>query len=72
MTLLGAEQKAAGVAGAGLGKLVPGHGAKCQWMVSCVHPKYGTPAATAIADAMWELWLSSVVHSTATLPSRVQ
>ena len=61
MNVLGAEQMAGGVAGAAVGKLMPGQGATYEWDVACVHPKYGTPAATAIADAMWDLWLSNVV-----------
>jgi len=67
MNVLGAEQKAAGVLGSAVGKLVLGQGAKCAWTVLCGHPKYGTPGATAIADAMWDLWLSKVVNSTATI-----
>jgi len=62
MNVLGAVQKASGVPGAEVGKLVPGAGAHCDWEVACVHPKYGTPSGTAIADAMWDLWLSKVIN----------
>jgi len=66
MNVLGTLQKAAGISGAETGHLVLGKagadwGSKCSWMISCVHPKYGTPAATGIADAMWDLWLSNIV-----------
>ena len=57
MNILGAVQHASGVAGASRGHPVPTEGAKCEWMVGCVHPKYGTPTATAIGTALWDLWL---------------
>jgi hypothetical protein len=60
MNVLGAVQQASGVPGAAVGKPVLGFGANCSWEVACVHAKYGTPAATGIADAMWDLWLSNV------------
>ena len=61
MNILGTVQKAAGIEGAEVGTLVLGQGAKCEWTVSCVHPKYGTPAATAIGEAMYDLWISKVI-----------
>jgi hypothetical protein len=64
MNILGAVQHASGVPGASLGHLnVSGGGAKCDWMHDCVHAKYGTPAAKAIGDAMWSLWLEPLVRS---------
>lgn len=53
LNLVGTVQKAAGIPGADVGKPVLGQGAKCEWTVDCVHPKYGTPAGTAFAEAMW-------------------
>jgi hypothetical protein len=61
MNILGTTQKAAGIEGADVGTLVLGEGAKCSWTVSCVHTEYGTPAASAIGSAMFDLWLSNVV-----------
>jgi hypothetical protein len=61
MNILGTVQKAAGIKGAAVGTLVVGQGAKCDWTVECVHAKYGTPAATAIGDAMYDLWVSKVI-----------
>lgn len=64
MNVLGTVQKASGVAGAQVGKLVLGVGVNCDWEVECVHPKYGTPAGTGIADSMWDLWLSKLKNQT--------
>ena len=49
-----------------MGKLVFGQGARCDWEVACVHAKYGTPAATGLADAWWDLWLSKVLDTNQT------
>merc|ERR1719155_288215 len=57
MNVLGAVQQASGVPGASIGHPVTSAGSRCDWMLACVHPKYGTPTATAIGEAMWELWL---------------
>lgn len=64
MNVLGTVQKASGVAGAQVGNLVLGVGVNCDWEVECVHPKYGTPAGTGIADSMWDLWLSKLTNQT--------
>jgi hypothetical protein len=61
MNILGTVQMAAGIKGAAVGTLVLGQGAKCDWTVSCVHTKYGTPAAAAIGEAMYDLWVSKVI-----------
>ena len=60
INLLGACQAASGVPGASVGHPVATAGSKCSWMIACVHPKYGTPTATAVGDAMWDLWLSNL------------
>jgi len=59
MNILGAVQEASGVSGASRGYPALTGGAKCSWMVACVHPKYGTPTATAVGTAMWDLWLAN-------------
>lgn len=56
--LIGAVQKAAGVAGADVGKPVLDKGAKCEWTTFCVHPKYNSPAGKAWGDAWWNLYFS--------------
>eukprot|EP00947_MAST-08B_sp_MAST-8B-sp1_P005577 g5577.t1 len=63
MNVLGAAQQASGVAGASVGHPMTTAGSRCDWFVACVHPKYGTPTATAIGKAMWDLWLSNVTAS---------
>ena len=69
MNILGTVQKAAGIPGASVGRLVVGQGARCDWEVECVHAKYGTPAATGIATAMWDLWVSKVLpNATSSTP----
>mmetsp|Transcript_66949 Transcript_66949/g.150473 ORF Transcript_66949/g.150473 Transcript_66949/m.150473 type:complete len:293 (+) Transcript_66949:105-983(+) len=52
----GAVQKAAGVPGADVGRPVLTQGGPCKWYTLCVHPKYGTPAATAVGEAFWDLY----------------
>jgi hypothetical protein len=59
MNILGAVQAASGVPGASVGHPVKSAGSKCDWMVACVHPKYGTPTASAVGQAMWDLWLAN-------------
>ena len=55
-------QEASGVPGASMGHLnVTGGGAKCEYMTSCVHPVYGTPAADAIGQGFYDLWISQVL-----------
>ena len=62
MNLLGAVQAASGDKAARTGHLdVNGGGAKCAWMTACVHPLYATPAAKAIGDAFWNLWLEPII-----------
>ena len=62
MNLLGAIQQALGVPGASVGRLnITGGGAPHEWMIYCVHPIYGTPAAEAVRDALWDLWLAPLV-----------
>ena len=63
MNVLGACQQASGVSGASPGHPVLTGGSRCDWMVACVHPKYGTPTATAIGDAMWSSWLENATAS---------
>ena len=63
MNVLGACQQASGVPGASPGHPALTRGSRCDWMVACVHPKYGTPTATAIGDAMWNLWLENATTS---------
>ena len=63
MNLLGAVQHASGIPGASTGHMnVSGGGARCSWMHNCVHPMYGTPAAQAIGQAMWMLWLEPILN----------
>ena len=62
MNVLGAAQQASGISGASVGHPVTTGGSRCDWMVECVHPKYGTPTATAIGSAMWDLWLSNLTN----------
>jgi hypothetical protein len=59
MNILGAVQQASGVPGASVGHPATSAGSKCEWMTACVHPTYGTPAATAVGKAMWDLWLKN-------------
>lgn len=58
ISIIGAAQKAAGVAGAEVGKPNFDEGAKCEWTSFCCHPKYGTPAGDAWRDAFWDLYFS--------------
>jgi hypothetical protein len=58
ISLIGAVQKAAGIAGADVGKPVLDQGARCDWTTYCVHPKYGSPAGVAWGDAWWNLYFS--------------
>ena len=62
MNVQGACQAASGVKGASIGHPVATAGSRCDWMIACVHPKYGTPTATAVGEAMWDLWLTNVTH----------
>lgn len=59
MNLLGTCQAASGVPDASVGHPVTSAGSACGWMVMCVHPKYGTPTANAVGQAMWDLWLAN-------------
>lgn len=54
----GAVQKAAKVPGADVGKPVLDVGGPCDMMAECIHPKYGTAAATAVGEAFWDLYFS--------------
>ena len=58
LNMLGTNQMAAGIPGAAVGKPVLSQSAKCEWEWLCVHPTYGTPAATAWGQAMWDLFFS--------------
>jgi hypothetical protein len=66
MNILGAVQQASGVPGASVGHPATTAGSKCAWMIACVHPTYGTPAATAVGKAMWDLWLRNRTASRGT------
>jgi hypothetical protein len=57
-SFMGAAQKAAGIAGADVGKPVIDQGAECDYTAWCVHPKYGTPAGDAWTDAFWDKYFS--------------
>ena len=35
-------------------------------MIACVHPKYGTPTATAVGEAMWDQWLVNATQASST------
>jgi len=56
--ILGTVQAAGGVAGAATGKPVIDTGSPCGLMTACVHPRYGGAGATAVGDAMWDLYFS--------------
>lgn len=58
INILGTVQKAGGVAGAATGKPVIDTGSPCGLMTACVHPRYGGAGATAVGDAMWDLYFS--------------
>jgi len=66
ISIIGAAQKAAGIAGAEVGKPAWDKGAKCDWTVYCCHPKYGTPAGDAWRDAFWDLYFNSELSSNQT------
>jgi hypothetical protein len=57
----GAVQKAAGIAGADVGKPVLDKSGPCDMEVLCVHPKYGSKAGTAVGEAFWDLFFSKYV-----------
>jgi hypothetical protein len=58
LNILGAVQKAGGVAGAEVGKPVMDQGSPCNLMKSCVHPTYGQVGATGVGEAFWDLFFS--------------
>lgn len=58
LNILGTAQKAGGIPGADVGHPDLTQGSPCQWETLCVHPKYGTPAATAVGEAFWSLYFS--------------
>jgi hypothetical protein len=60
MNILGACQKASGVADADVGSPSVTAGTKLEWMDACVHPIYGTPAADAVGEEMWKQWLKDL------------
>eukprot|EP00927_Polykrikos_kofoidii_P044474 TRINITY_DN38428_c0_g1_i1.p1 TRINITY_DN38428_c0_g1~~TRINITY_DN38428_c0_g1_i1.p1 ORF type:complete len:308 (-),score=57.13 TRINITY_DN38428_c0_g1_i1:342-1187(-) len=63
VNFMGAAQKAAGVAGADVGKPVMNQGAKYDFTSLCVHPKYGTPAGDVWTDAFWDFYFQKEVGS---------
>jgi hypothetical protein len=63
LNILGTGQKAAGVAGADVGKPVLSKDGPCQWMAGCVHPIPGKPAANAIGEVFWDLFFSKYVEN---------
>jgi hypothetical protein len=65
MNLLGAVQAASGIAGASPGHPVMTAGSDCLYMIECVHPTPLTPTATAVGDAMWNMWLSNLTSNAA-------
>lgn len=64
----GTVQKAAGIPGADVGKPVLDQGAPCNMMAQCIHPRYGSAAATAIGEAFWDLFFSKHVALDTVLP----
>merc|ERR1711974_20859 len=57
--LIGAVQKANGVAGADYNQPVLDQGANCDWETLCIHPSYNTPAGQAWGDGMWQFYFSN-------------
>lgn len=67
MNILGSTQMANDVPGASISELnVTGAGAKCEMMISCVHPMYGTSAADIMGQGWWDQWLSAVTSENET------
>jgi len=63
LKIAGAVQKAAGIPGADVGKPVLSQGGPCNMMDQCIHPHYGSKAATVIGDAFWDLFFSKYVRA---------
>merc|ERR1711920_342723 len=66
LKMMGAVQKANGVAGADVGKPVLTAGANCAWETECVHPTYNTPAGDAWGNGFWDLYFSHHLSTNST------
>lgn len=64
--MMGAVQKANGVAGADVGKPVLTETANCAWETECVHPTYNKPSGNAWGKGFWDLYFSKHVQVNAT------
>jgi hypothetical protein len=67
LLMMGAVQKAAGIAGADVGKPVFDQSANCKWETLCVHPTYNSPAGKAWGQGFWDQYFSKHVNTKSTV-----